>query len=239
MEPSDSKGWLALGVKTFQNGRFAEAVRPLQMAMALDPNRGTAFLLLSHRFLQLHYPPARTPLDVTAIRTARTNVEKALSEEPGNAGAMHALAFLSRNEQSFPDTQSWYEKLVTMDTQDAAALYGLADVMLAPWWPDYEQALTTLGMSHEDPGGHTGPFRDPVRTELQKKHWTAIARGLENAGKALQINPRFDDAMGIMSALLRARAYLQPTVEEFRHDRQTAHEWLMKSLQTRQRNRTP
>lgn len=152
---------------------------------------------------------------------------------------MHALALLAMNEEKPDDALQWYEKLIAMDDQDAAALFGVGYVLLMPWWADYERALTLLGMSKEDPGGHTGPFRDPVKMELKARYWPAIERGLQNAQKALAINERFDDAMGLMSSLLRARAYLQDRVEDFRSDREIAHEWLMKSLRARQRNRMP
>jgi len=227
------------GVALFKAGKFVDAAMPLRMAVAEEPARGVAMLLLSHRFLALHYPPARAPLDQSVVEVARENARKALANEPRNAGAMHALASLSMNEQKWDEAREWYEKLIALEEGDAAAHYGLGYVLLSPWWPDYERALTILGMSKEDPGGHTGPFRDPVRTELRTKHQPALDGGFKHAERALEINPRFDDAMGLISSLLRARTYLHDNVEAFRSDRQSAHEWLMKSLQMRQRNRTP
>ena len=238
-EPTDSQGWLNLGVQLFKNGKFQEATHPLQMALQLDPSSGPARVLLSHQFMRLHHVSARTPLDYGVVKPARQSIAKALDADPKNAGALHAMASVSMTEESWKDAQQSYEKLVAADPKDACALYGLAHVAIQPWWPAYNQALKGQGMSREDPGGHTGPFRDPVRTALKSRFGVPFDQAIANVQRALAINPQFSDAMAMMFSLLNARAYLLNTPEEFRRQKMEAHQWLLKSSEARRQAGKP
>lgn len=223
------------GIQLFKAGRFADAVAPLQKAVQADPSSGTARLLLAHRFLQLYYPPSRAPLDYQIVQPAQKDVERILVFEPDNAGALHAQASLWMNQSDWERADQVYRKLGALDPKDAATAFAVAYVAYSRWHPAYEHALAVLDVSNEDPGGHTEPFREPVRSQMRRDYEAMLDRGLEHAHTALALFPRFSDAMGAVSMLMFARSYLRDTPEEFRRDKLEADQWLRRSMEARQR----
>ena len=80
------------------------------------------------------------------------------------------------------------------------------------WYPVYGTARANLGMKQEDPG----PIKDKkVKEELKQKYGPVIEGGLQALDKALQINPEYDDAMAYVNLLVRERADLADTKEEY------------------------
>jgi TonB family protein len=57
-----------------------------------------------------------------------------------------------------------------------------------------------------------------------------IEAGMQALDKALQINPQYDDAMAYMNLLIRERADLRDTVDQYRQDTTSADEWVQKAL---------
>ena len=80
------------------------------------------------------------------------------------------------------------------------------------WYPVYGTARAKLGMKQEDPG----PIKDKkVKEELKAKYGPVIDGGLQALDKALQINPDYDDAMAYENLLVRERADLADSKEEY------------------------
>ena len=57
--------------------------------------------------------------------------------------------------------------------------------------------------------------------------------GFENLEKALEIDKEYDDAMAYMNLLIRERADLDDTADEYKKDVETADNWVQKALQTK------
>jgi TonB family protein len=95
------------------------------------------------------------------------------------------------------------------------------------WYPAYGKARAGLGMRPADPG----PIKDAaVRADLKARYGPVIERGLRALHKALEINPQYDDAMTYMNLLIRGRADLRGTAEEYKRDIAIADEWVNKAL---------
>ena len=56
--------------------------------------------------------------------------------------------------------------------------------------------------------------------------------GIEDEKKALQIDPDYENAMAYMNLLLRYRADLNDTKEQYQADAKEADEWVQKALET-------
>jgi hypothetical protein len=98
------------------------------------------------------------------------------------------------------------------------------------WYPVYGTARANLGMKQEDPG----PIKDKkVKEELKAKYGPVIEGGLQALDKALQINPDYDDAMAYENLLVRERADLADTKEEYEKQQKVADDWVQKALATK------
>ena len=87
----------------------------------------------------------------------------------------------------------------------------------------YGTARANLGMKQEDPG----PIKDKkVKEELKAKYGPVIEGGLQALDKALQINPEYDDAMAYENLLIRERADLADTKEEYEKQIKIADDWV-------------
>src|SRR5436305_580987 len=86
------------------------------------------------------------------------------------------------------------------------------------------------GMKQEDPG----PLKDKkVREELKQKWTPVINGGLQALDKALEINPEYDDAMAYENLLIRERADLADSKEEYEKQIKIADDWVQKALATK------
>ena len=85
-------------------------------------------------------------------------------------------------------------------------------------------------MKQEDPG----PIKDKkVKEELKAKFGPVIDDGLKALDKALEINPEYDDAMAYENLLVRERADLADTKEEYEKQIKIADDWVQKALATK------
>jgi len=60
-----------------------------------------------------------------------------------------------------------------------------------------------------------------------------IEDGLKDLDKTLEINPEYDDAMSYENLLIRERAYLADTKEEYEQQAKIADAWLDKAMATK------
>ena len=85
-------------------------------------------------------------------------------------------------------------------------------------------------MKPEDPG----PIKDKkVKEELKAKWRPILDEGVANLQKALDIDKEYDDAMAYMNLLIRERADLDDTTDEYKKDVEAADDWVQKALATK------
>ncbi len=105
--------------------------------------------------------------------------------------------------------------------------YSLGVIAWAKWYPEYTAARERLGMKPDEPG----PLTDaPVRAELRSRRGKMVDEGIAHLEKALELDPQYDDAMAYINLLIRERADLADTVEQYRGEVETADRWLQKAL---------
>ena len=101
--------------------------------------------------------------------------------------------------------------------------------------------VRTQGIKPEDPGplkdakpakGKKGAAEPDLKAELKAKYWQKLTDGIEDEKKALEIDPEYENAMAYMNLLIRYRADLDDTKEEYLADAKTADEWVQKALET-------
>jgi tetratricopeptide (TPR) repeat protein len=136
----------------------------------------------------------------------------------------------AKKAKEFEQARQWYSKLAEVEPTNKEAYYSLGVITWGKWYPELMGARARLGMKPEDPG----PIKDKkVREELKAKWGPVVEEGIRNLQKALEIDPEYDDAMAYMNLLIRERADLADSPEEYKKDVQTADNWVQKALETK------
>jgi tetratricopeptide (TPR) repeat protein len=164
-----------------------------------------------------------------------------LEQNPSDKIAVASLASLhysqAQGTQKLEDklarldeAKTWYQKLAEVDPQNKEAYYSLGVIVWAKWYPALMTERAKLGMKAEDPG----PLKDKkVKAELKEKWGGMIQEGIKNLEKALEVDKEYDDAMAYMNLLIRERADLADSPEEYKKEVETADAWVQKALETK------
>ncbi len=225
-----SRDQLNQGVHAFQNAQYPEAVEHFKTAVELDPQFPTARLYLATAYMQQYIPGADSPENNQMATAAHDEFMKVLDQDPKNTVALASVASLYLNQKKWDDAQQWYEKLVSVDPNNADAWYSLGFIAWSKWYPAYGMARVELGMKQDDPG----PIKDKkVRDELKAKWLPTINAGLQDLDKTLQINPEYEDAMSYENLLIRERADLNDSKDQYEADVKIADNWMQKALDTK------
>jgi len=228
-----SRDSLNKGVQAFKSAQYPEAVEDFKRAVELDPNFPTARLYLATAYMQQYIPGAESAENMQMAQAAHDQFQKVLDQDPKNTVAIASIASLYLNEKKWDDAQRWYEKLIAVDPNNKDAYYSLGFIAWSKWYPVYGTARANLGMKQEDPG----PIKDKkVKDDLKAKYGPGIESGLQSLDKALQLDPDYADAMAYENLLIRERADLTDSKEEYEKQIKTANDWVDKALATRKKN---
>src|SRR5215510_12596766 len=163
-----SRDQLNKGVHAFKNAQYADAVESFKTAVELDPNFPTARLYLATAYMQQYIPGAESPENNKMAQAALDNFLKVLEQEPKNSLAMASIASLKLNQKKWDEAEQWFDKLVSVEPNNADAYYSKGFIAWSKWYPAYGKARADAGMKQEDPG----PIKDKkIREELKAK-WT-------------------------------------------------------------------
>jgi|ERR1035438_10396676 tetratricopeptide (TPR) repeat protein len=218
------------GVAAFKNAQYPEAVEHFKTAVDLDPNFPTARLYLATAYMQQYIPGAESPENKQMADAAHDQFQKVLDQDPKNTVALASIASLYLNQKKWDEAEQWYNKLTSVDPKNADAYYSLGFIAWSRWYPVYGTARANLGMKQEDPG----PIKDKkVKEDLKAKWNPVIENGLKSLDMALQINPEYDDAMAYENLLVRERADLSDSKEEYSQQIKVADDWVAKALATK------
>jgi Tfp pilus assembly protein PilF len=225
-----SRDQLNQGVRAFQAAQFPEAVEHFKTAVELDPAFPTARLYLATAYMQQYIPGADSPENNQMATAAHDQFMKVLDQDSKNTVALASVASLYLNQKKWDDAQQWYEKLVSVDPNNKDAYYSLGFIAWSRWYPAYGMARVELGMKQDDPG----PIKDKkVRDELKATWLPVISSGLQSLDKTLQIDPEYEDAMSYENLLIRERADLMDSKDDYDKAIKTANDWVQKALDTK------
>jgi TonB family protein len=127
------------------------------------------------------------------------------------------------------EAMDWYKRLAAVQPTNKEAPYSMGVIAWAKWYPALMTARAKLGMKPEDPG----PLPSPVREELKAQYSSVLDEGIANLDRALLLDPNYSDAMAYLNLLIRERADLRDTKEEYTADIATADQWVQKALAAR------
>jgi len=236
-----SRDQLNRGVQAYRSAKYADAVEFFKTAVNLDPTNLNGRLYLATAYMTQYIPGAESPENLQLAKQAKEEFMKVLERDPNDKTALASLASLSYQQaQGMPDLEQklkkldeakeWYLKLIAADPQNKEGFYSLAVIDWVKWYAAWMKARADLGMKPEEPG----PIKDKkVKADLKDQYSAVIEDGIKNLQKALDIDPNYDDAMAYMNLLIRERADLDESPEDYKKDVETADGWVQKALDTK------
>jgi tetratricopeptide (TPR) repeat protein len=236
-----SRDALNHGVQAYKGAHYTEAVDYFKTAVQLDPDNTMPRLYLATAYMSQYIPGAVSPENVQLADRAKSEFMKVLEKNPSDTTALASLASLSYQQaQSMPDldqklkklddAKEWYLKLIAADPRNKEGFYSLAVIDWVKWYSAWMRARADLGLKPEEPG----PLKDKkVKEDLQTQYSAVIDDGIKNLQKALDIDPNYDDAMAYMNLLVREKADLDDSPDQYKADIETADKWVQKALDTK------
>jgi tetratricopeptide (TPR) repeat protein len=218
------------GVQAYKNARYPEAVAFFQKAVELDPSFKTTHLYLATAYMSQYIPGAESPENVRMAESAYNEFQNVLKLDPKDELATASIASLYFNQKKLDDAKEWNKKLIALNPQNKDAFYTLGVIAWTQWLVPQREARNKMGMKPEDPG----PFKDKkIREEYKIKYRPMLDEGVANMQKALDVDKEYDEAMAYMNLLIRYRADLDDTQEEYKKDIEMADNYIQKALATK------
>jgi Tfp pilus assembly protein PilF len=218
------------GVQAYKSTQYTQAVERFETAVQLDPTFTPARLYLAMAYYMQYIPGAESPENQQMADRALDQFQKVLQQDPKNDVATKSIASLYYNQKKWDQAEEWYKKGLQLNSNDKEAYYTLGVIAWSKWYPIYGTARAKLSMKPEDPG----PIKDKkVKEELKTQYLPLVNEGIQNLQKALDIDKEYDDAMAYMNLLIREKADLDDTPEQYQKDIEVANNWVQKTLETK------
>jgi Tfp pilus assembly protein PilF len=222
------------GVNAFKAGQYSAAADAFKTAIDLDPEFPVARLYLATAYMSQYVPGSDTPDNKHNADAALEQFNQVLKEDPKSLLATQSVANLYYQMKDFPKAEEWDKKVVELDPKNKEAYYTLGVIAWTQFVAPDREAKASMDMRPED-GPLKGPKtkRDPdKKAELKAKYWQSLTDGIEDEKKALAIDPEYENAMAYMNLLIRYRADLDDTKEQYQADIKEADSWVQKNLET-------
>jgi len=235
-----SRDRLNKGVQAYKNAKYSDAIELFKQAIQLDPENPNARLYLATAYMSQWIPGADSPENQQLADAARKEFSDVLQKDSKDKNALASLAFLSFNEatnlkgdaknQKLDEARQWHVKTIEADPKNKTAYYSLGVISWTKWYPALMEARAKMGMKPEDPG----PLKDKkVKEQLKQQYGPVIQEGIDSLKKALEVDPEYDEAMAYMNLLVRERADLADSPEEYKKGIEEADMWVQKTLDTK------
>jgi Tfp pilus assembly protein PilF len=225
-----SRDNLNKGVQAYKSSRFPEAVAYFQRAVDLDPTNPNTHQYLAIAYMSQYIPGAESPENKRMAENAYNGFQNVLKLDPKDETSTAYIAKLYFDQRKMDEAVEWNKKLIAINPQNKDAYYTLGVIAWTQWLVPQREARNKVGMKPEDPG----PIKKKeIREELKVKYRPMLDEGVANMQKALDIDKEYDEAMAYMNLLVRYRADLDDTQEEYKKDIDLADGYIQKALATK------
>jgi tetratricopeptide (TPR) repeat protein len=234
------------GVNSFRSGQYTAAADDFKTAINLDPALASARLYLATAYMTQWVPGSEAPDNVRNMNSALQEFQTSLNsnlDAKNKLIAMQSLANIYYQKKDYAQAEDWNKKVIAADPKNKEAYYTLGVIAWSEFLPSDREARTTQGIRLEDPG----PLKDAapapkgkkaaapgpdLKADLKAKYWQKLTDGIEDEKKALEIDPEYENAMAYMNLLIRYRADLDDTKEQYMADSKESDNWVQKNLDT-------
>lgn len=192
--------------RSYKEGRFEEAEQHARRAMALDPNNKTAPIFVARTIHSQYKSGVDTPENIAKAREAIAAYQQILQNDPTNEEAYKAVAALYGAIKEDQKLRDWIAQRANDSNLPAEKRAEAFAILAGKDW-DCSYKITEL------PGNKVVSKEAVVFTKPkdQKDFDTAhmcVVRGLEQAEKAIKLDPNNESAWSYKTNLLVEAARL-------------------------------
>jgi len=221
------------GVQAFKATQYSVAVERFKEATDLDPDWEVPRLYLAMSYMSMWIPGAESAENNKFAQLSLDQFNKVLEKDPKNQIALKSIASIYFNQKKFDEASAWNRKVIEVDPNSKESYYTLGVIAWTKWVKEDLTERHAMGMKSDDPG----PLKDKKKKEELKAKWMpSLDAGIADMNKALSIDPNYDDAMVFLNLLIRYRADLLDTAEEYKQQVDIAGNWVTKSMETKKAN---
>lgn len=157
---------------------------------------------------------------------------KAVELDGSNKTAISALGTMAVQAERWDEADTWYRRLLQLEPENAATHYTLGVIAWSKWYPAYSEARSRSTLFP----GWTGLLSDEsLRRNLRGEWWPILEQGIWHLNRAVELDPKHEDAMTMLARVLRQRAEIRERPEEYGRDLAMAREWSEKIQAPRRR----
>jgi tetratricopeptide (TPR) repeat protein len=196
--------------RAYKAGKFAEAEQHSKRALELNPDDKNAPIFVARTIHAQYKPGVETPENQAKARAAIEAYKKLLEKNPNNEEAYKAIAALYGALKEDETQRQWIMQRATQESVPAAQRAEAYTVLASKDWncsyeiteqPENKQAVNKDGKP-------TIQFKKPKEQADFDKAQQCVARGLEEAEKAISLDPTNDTAWSFKTNLLLESAKL-------------------------------
>ena len=196
--------------RAYKAGKFAEAEQHSKRAMELNPDDKNAPFFIARTIHAQYKPGVDTPENQAKAREAIDAYKKLLDKDPNNDEAYKAIAALYGALKEQDTQRQWILQRATKDGVDAKLRAEAYTVLASQDWncsygitelPDSKQTVTKDGKASIQ-------YKKPKEQSDFEKAQQCVARGMEEAEKAISLDPNNDTAWSFKTNLLLESAKL-------------------------------
>jgi len=195
---------LILGVESYKQARFEEAIQHFQNAVTQNPQNTKAHLYLATTYAQEYIPGAPTPENVRMGQHAIAQYRSVLQLEPSNLNAIKGIAYLFLQMKQFEEAKTYYGRASEINPMDPEPFYSAAVI---DWTMTYQPRMKVRAKLKLPPEKALIGYGEC--NEVRSANEQLVADGIDKLNKAIQLRPDYDDAMAYMNLMYRERADIQ------------------------------
>lgn len=208
------------GVRAYKAAQFETAIEHFQRSIELDPNLLNARIYLATAYASQFVPGSPSEENKQLGQSAIREFQNVLERDPNNITALSYIASLyfglGGSEKTLEDIRSWFEKskeyrrrLIEVDPQNPEHYYsiGVLDWTLAHRANQELRVELNIRLPDE-------PLPPRARRTLTEKNGPLVEEGIEALQKAVELNPKYVDAITYLNLMYRQKADLVDSVEE-------------------------
>jgi tetratricopeptide (TPR) repeat protein len=223
------------GVAAYKDGHYDDAIELFRQAVALDAASSQARLYLGSAYAQEVVPALNTPENLANAKNAIDNLKMVPEGGPNYLAALKSIASVYSNVNRMNEAREAQLQALKIEPSDAEPHYtvGVLDYTEA-----YKNARTVLAANGlQDDGVGNAKLAVSPCLELRDKNSALISDGIDHLTRAIELNPKYDDAMAYMNLVYRRRADLSCGDESIRAaDIAQADQWVQRAIATRKQN---